>query len=80
MSKVQVAVRVRPFNRREQEAGLADLIVRMQGTQTILDGRKTKDGEDKVRSALGAVGRLRKKKKKRKKKGGTREGERCLCG
>ena len=35
----QVAVRVRPFNRREREQQLDDLIIRMRGTQTVVAGR-----------------------------------------
>ena len=49
MSKVQVAVRLRPFNRREKDSGKDILCVEMQGTQTILDGAMHKHGKQQVK-------------------------------
>eukprot|EP00039_Didymoeca_costata_P016630 m.300660 g.300660 ORF g.300660 m.300660 type:complete len:1171 (+) comp16422_c0_seq10:196-3708(+) len=46
-TKVKVAVRVRPFNRRERDMGESS-VVTMHDTQTILSGTMTKDGKDKI--------------------------------
>ena len=52
MSKVQVAIRVRPFNRREIEAKNDVSCVTMQDTQTILDTAYSKTGKPQVRYSL----------------------------
>ena len=47
-SAVQVAIRVRPFNKREKDAGKDTSCVMMQNTQTILDTAYSKTGKPQV--------------------------------
>lgn len=55
MSKVQVAVRLRPYNQRERDKKKDVLCVEMQGTQTILDGAMHKHGKQQVRTHLFSI-------------------------